>query len=80
MLNAVTVGKVLRSIRLQRNQTQEMLSNTAGIGRSQLSAIERGERKPTLDTFCRIADALQVQASAILAAVEDMEEDILNGY
>ncbi len=60
MLNAVTVGKVLRSIRLQRNQTQEMLSNTAGIGRSQLSAIERGERKPTLDTICRIADALQV--------------------
>ncbi len=80
MQNTVTVGKILRKFREDRKQTQEKVSSKAGIGRSQLSAIERGERKPTLDTFCRIADALQVQASAILAAVEDMEEDILNGY
>ena len=42
----------------------------AGIGRTHLSAIERGERKPTLETFFRIAYALDMKASALMQAVE----------
>ena len=34
-------------------------------------AIERGERKPTLDTFFKIADALGVKPSIIMAAIEE---------
>ena len=76
MMNTVTVGKVLRRFREDRKQTQESVSGAAGIGRSQLSAIERGERKPTLETFYRIAEALQVEASVILEAIEeDISED-----
>ncbi len=71
MCNTVTVGKVLRRFREDRKQTQEMVSSAAGIGRSQLSAIERGERKPTLETFYRIARALQVKSSEILEAIEE---------
>lgn len=70
MINTVTVGRVLRRFRENKNETQETISDAAGIGRSQLSAIERGERKPTLETFCRIAKALQVKASVILLHIE----------
>lgn len=71
MLDAVVVGKVIQSFREQKKQSQELVSGFAGIGRTHLSAIERGERKPTLDTFFKIADALGVKASIIVAAIEE---------
>ena len=36
-----------------------------------MSAIERGTRKPTLETFFRISGALGVRPSVLLAAIED---------
>ena len=71
MLNAKKVGKVLRRFREEKKQTQELVSGFAGIGRSQLSAIERGERRPTLETFYRISEALGVKPSVIMKAIED---------
>ena len=71
MLDAVVVGKVIQSFREQRKQSQELVSGFAGIGRTHLSAIERGERKPTSDTFFKIADALGVKPSVIVAAIEE---------
>ena len=71
MLDAVVVGKVIQRFREQKKQSQELVSGFAGIGRTHLSAIERGERKPTLDTFFKIADALGVKPSIIIAAIEE---------
>ena len=71
MLDAVIVGNVIQRFREQKKQSQELVSGFAGIGRTHLSAIERGERKPTLDTFFKIADALGVKPSIIMAAIEE---------
>jgi len=71
MLDAVVVGKVIQSFREKKKQSQELVSGFAGIGRTHLSAIERGERKPTLDTFFKVADALGVKPSIIMAAIEE---------
>ena len=71
MLDAVVVGRVLQRFREKKKQSQELVSGFAGIGRTHLSAIERGERKPTLDTFFKIADALEVKPSVIMAAIEE---------
>ena len=71
MLDAIVVGQVLQRFREQKKQSQELVSGFAGIGRTHLSAIERGERKPTLDTFFKIADALGVKPSIIIAAIEE---------
>ena len=53
MLNAELVGQVIQRKREQKKLSQEVISGLAGIGRTHLSAIERGERKPTLETFLR---------------------------
>lgn len=74
MLDAVIVGSVIQSIRESRNQSQELVSGLAGIGRTHLSAIERGQRKPTLETFCRISEAMNMKPSALLAAIEEALE------
>ena len=71
MLNAVIVGKIIQQYREEKGISQEVLSGLADIGRTHLSAIERGERKPTLETFYRISQALEVKASDILRSIED---------
>lgn len=71
MLDSVVVGEVIQRFREQKKQSQELISGLAGIGRTHLSAIERGERKPTLETFFKIADALGIKASVMMAAIEE---------
>jgi len=70
MLNAKIVGKVIQQFREQKGLSQDVLSGLAGIGRTHLSAIERGERKPTLETFYRLSVALNVRTSELFAAIE----------
>lgn len=71
MLDSVIVGRVIGRIREQKGLSQEVVSGLADIGRTHLSAIERGERKPTMETFFRIADALQIKPSELVKKIED---------
>lgn len=70
MLDPVKVGNVIAEFRKRKNLPQEVLSGLAGIGRSHLSAIERGERKPTLETFYKICNALDVKMSVVISEIE----------
>lgn len=70
VLDPVVVGKVIQRYRRSKGISQEVLSGLAAIQRSHLSAIERGTKKPTLETFFRISDALQVDASVIARSIE----------
>ena len=77
MLDPVLVGQIIQRIREEKKMSQELVSGLAGIGRTHLSAIERGERKPTLETFFKIAYALNIKASTLMSAIEEnMEYDI----
>lgn len=71
MLDSVVIGSTLQRIREEKKMSQELVSGLAGIGRTHLSAIERGERKPTLETFFKIAYALSIRPSTIMQAIEE---------
>ncbi len=80
MLDAAVVGRVIQDYREQKGLSQEVVSGFADIGRTHLSAIERGERKPTLETFFRICDALQVRPSELMAKIEDLLAEQQKGH
>ncbi|MBR6384804.1 MAG: helix-turn-helix transcriptional regulator [Ruminococcus sp.] len=69
-LDSKIVGKVIADFRKKKGFSQEVLSGFADIGRTHLSAIERGERKPTLETLYRISSALDVKMSEIVTEIE----------
>ena len=69
-LNPAIVGEVIARLRAKKQITQEVLSGLSDIGRTHLSAIERGERKPTLETLYRISRALDIGMSAIVMEIE----------
>ncbi len=70
MLDANVVGRVIQQVREEQKKSQEVISGLADIGRTHLSAIERGERKPTLETFWKISEALNMKPSALMARIE----------
>ena len=70
MLDPVIIGNTISQIRRQKGLSQEVMSGLADIGRTHLSAIERGERKPTLETLYRLAIALDMKMSDIVKQIE----------
>lgn len=71
MLDAKIVGEVIAELRNKKGLSQEALSGLADIGRTHLSAIERGERKPTLETLYRISLALNIKMETIVREIEN---------
>lgn len=70
-LDPKTVGDAIAFFRKKKGISQEVLSGLADIGRTHLSAIERGERKPTLETLYRISKALSVSMCEIVKEIEN---------
>ena len=70
MLDAVIVGRVIQEYREKKGLSQEVVSGLADIGRTHLSAIERGVRKPTLETFYKLALALDIKPSELMKVIE----------
>ena len=70
MLDSIIIGRVIQQVREQKHLSQEVVSGLADIGRTHLSAIERGKRKPTLETFFRLAEALNIKPSELIKLIE----------
>ena len=56
----VAFGHRVRRIREQRGFSQEQLAELAGIHRTYMSSVERGQRNIGLDNIAALADALDV--------------------
>ena len=69
-LDPKIVGEAIAHCRRSKDLSQEILSGLADIGRTHLSAIERGERKLTLETIYRISIALDMSMSEIVKEIE----------
>ena len=55
------VGQNIRRIRVAQGVPQERLAYDAGVDRSYLGGIERGEENPSVDTLEKIAGVLNVE-------------------
>ena len=58
----------VKRLRIEKKVSQERLSETCGFHRAYISQVERAVTNITLDNLQRIAEALGVGPSALLAA------------
>lgn len=58
-------GERVRARRLELGLSQEALALKAGIDRTYIGGVERGERNPALDNIWRIADALGIEPGVL---------------
>ncbi len=68
--NAAAFGRVLRDQRGTRRLSQEELALGAGVDRTFVSQMERGIRQPTLTTLWKLAAALGVSPTTLVARFE----------
>lgn len=62
----VAFGEKVRRIRKEKGLSQEVLADLAGIDRSYMGHIERGDQNITLTKVYQISDALGVSAAELL--------------
>jgi len=63
-------GERVRELRNKRELSQEELAFKAGVHRTYLGGIERGERNPSLKNIAAIAKALRVSMSELFSFKE----------
>ena len=71
IMDAKSIGSVLRQIRLRKGLSQEVLSGLAQLDRTHYSKIERGLRTPTLETIFKIANAIDTKPHLIVKEIEE---------
>lgn len=69
--SAQAFGAVVRGFRKETGLSQEALAHMADIERTHFSSIERGTNQPSLWLILKIARALGVSSSDLMAATED---------
>jgi len=67
---AQAFGDAVRSARMARGIAQEELAALAGIARSHMGKMERGEHLPTLALMLKVANALKMSAAELMADTE----------
>src|SRR5262245_281847 len=63
-------GAALRRVRLAAGLSQEQLALEAGVQRNFISLIELGQNQPTITTIAKLARALGMRASELVAEAE----------
>ena len=63
-------GAAVRALRIERGIAQESLAHLAGVERSHMGKIERGEHMPTLAIFFKIAGALECSTAVLMSEAE----------
>ena len=60
-------GKRVRALRLAKGLSQEEFAFKAGVHRTYMGGIERGERNPALKNIAAIASALGISLSELFS-------------
>ena len=71
-------ANVLRSLREQREMSQQSLADSMGISKSALNMYERGERQPNFETLELIADYFNISIDFLLGKVDFINCPICN--
>ena len=68
------IGQTIRTLRKAQGISQDVLSGFAGIARTHLSMIENGTKQANFETIWRIAAALEMRPSDLVAKIEETIE------
>lgn len=65
----MTTGEKIRRKRLEKKMTQQELAQRSGIDAANIRKYESGKQNPKIETIAKIAAALEVQPSELIATM-----------
>jgi transcriptional regulator with XRE-family HTH domain len=69
------IGKKIRVIRQERNETLQTIANRAGVSKGLISKIENGRTVPSLPVLMAIIQALQTDIPSFFEGIEYIKYD-----
>lgn len=77
MIDYIKFGKRVKENRVKRHMTAEQFSESVGISVSFLREIERGNKKPNIENFVKIVNALGVSSDDLLCDSIDNDKPLV---
>mgnify|MGYP000354617656 CR=1 FL=1 len=69
------IGQRIRNYRLQKNLSQEQLSELASCHPTYIGQLERGEKNATLESIQKVAQALDIPLSQLFEKIEEKQNE-----
>ncbi|MFN9791127.1 MAG: helix-turn-helix domain-containing protein [Holosporales bacterium] len=67
----IRFGQKIRQLRHEKSLSQEELADLAGVHRTYIGMIERGEKNVTIVTMLRLSEALGLRVSDLTKGFDD---------
>ncbi|MBQ9942092.1 MAG: helix-turn-helix transcriptional regulator [Christensenellaceae bacterium] len=74
-MDVSAIGRAIRACRKEKKLTLEVVSGLAGIDRAHLTRIETGEYIPKMDTFFKIATALNIPPAQLVERIDKAQQE-----
>lgn len=71
--NLVKIGKLIRDARKAKGYSQEAFAAEAGLGRTYMGRVERGEQNISIQNLIQIAIALRLELNDILPPLSTLK-------
>ncbi|QTL51426.1 helix-turn-helix domain-containing protein [Priestia aryabhattai] len=65
-------GIVIKKHRIERSMSQEKLAFEAGLDRTFISLLERGKRRPTVNTLFTISAVFETNPHQVVKEIENL--------
>lgn len=75
-MNINIISENIRYHRQKQNLLQKELAEKAGLCNNYISQIERGNKRPSLEAFIKITNALGISADVMLSGLIDTPRNI----
>lgn len=69
------IGQRIRNYRIQKNLSQEQLSELANCHPTYIGQLERGEKNATLESIQKVAQALNIPLSQLFEKIEEKQNE-----
>ena len=70
--NLIKLGNKIRELRITRGYSQEGIADAAGMGRTYMGRVERGEQNISIQNLIQIAFALNVEVGVLLPRLSEL--------
>ena len=74
--NLVKIGQHIKMLRTAKGYSQEGLADAAGMGRTYMGRVERGEQNISIQNLIQIAFALNVEVGTLIPQLSELKNPI----
>lgn len=70
--NLIKIGDKIRELRISKGYSQEGIADAAGMGRTYMGRVERGEQNISIQNLIQIAFALDVEVGVLILSLNEL--------